>query len=244
MKRLFSFAVLTLALVVGAHAQYRPSGPPASVTSTQPAPVTGAPVFEPGPTVTSGSFSPQFPPTIRARSHRGHGGNHGGIGGNHGGIDGTNGRFGTQFVPAWAGGGFIPVPVPVDANGNPIQVTDQSAMQDDEGAEEDGPAYTVFERRSYSAVPLTDYADMRAVRPAQISTTQRTDVPVEDQPPTVLIFRDGHQLEITNYAIQSGTLFNLSDSGPRKIALADLDVDRTIKANDARGVDFTLPTAR
>src|ERR1700749_2192143 len=109
MKRLLSFAVLTLALVVAAQAQYRPSGPPASVTSTQSNVAPGSQIFAPGPSVTSGSFSPSFQPGVRVR----HRGNRRGFGG----INGNNGRFGTQFAPGWASGGFIPVPVPVDANG-------------------------------------------------------------------------------------------------------------------------------
>jgi hypothetical protein len=234
MKRLLCFAVLALALIVTAQAQYRPSGPPASVTSSQPNPLTGAPLATPGASVTSGRFSPVFPPTVRVphRNRRGNG----------------HGRFGTQFTPGWASEpGFVavPVPVPVDENGNPIAMTDPEAAAQAE--EDEAPAYTVFERRSRSAIPITDYSDIRASmrRPReQAAVEAQPEQAVPDQPATVLIFRDGRQLEITNYAIQSGTLFNLSDNGPRKIALADLDVDKTVKANDERGVDFTLPTAR
>jgi hypothetical protein len=131
--------------------------------------------------------------------------------------------------------------VPVDANGNPIdQVDAQGAAEE----EDEAPAYTVFEHRSRSAIPPVSYMDSRPSWAYSQQSAQQPEPAVPDQPATVLIFRDGHQLEITNYAIQSGTLFNLSDNGPRKIALADLDVDKTVKANDARGVDFTLPAAR
>jgi len=237
MKRLLGFAVLLLALAAVVQAQYRPSGPPASVTSVQPNPVNGAPVFGPGATVTSGSFSPAVP-TNRDRRHRHN--NNGGFG--NGGF-GRGGRFGTPFAPQWAYSPTlipVPVPVPVDANGNPLPDGSMDAESEDEA-----PAYTVFERRSRSAVPMSDYSDNRRAR----MTQPEPDAPQEtaaipEQPATVLVFRDGHQLEITNYAIQSGTLFNLSDKGPRKIALADLDVDRTVRANDERGVDFTVPAAR
>jgi hypothetical protein len=238
MKRLLSFAALTLALVIGAQAQYRPSGPPASVTSPT-NPVPGSQVFAPGPTVTSGSFSPVFQPGVRVHPRRHvHNGNGNGSFGS-----GSHSRFGTQFTPSWAYGGMVavpvPVPVPVDADGNPI---DQEAAQGSE--EDDRPAYTVFEHRNRSAVPMQDYADMRMTPRGMQAQDQPQPEPVSNQPATVLVFRDGHQLEVTNYAIQSGTLFNLSDAGPRKIALADLDVDKTVRANDQRGVDFTLPTAR
>ena len=58
--------------------------------------------------------------------------------------------------------------------------------------------------------------------------------------PTVLVFRDGHQQEVTNYAIMGQTVY-VFDSRTQKIALTDLDVAATIKVNDDRGVDFHLP---
>ena len=235
MKRLLSFAIITLALIVAAPAQYRPSGPAPSVTSNQQNAVPGSPVFSgPGASVTSGSFSPVFPSHLGVRSRRR---THGGFGHGQG-----QGRFTTPFAPSWAyAPTFVPVPVPVDVTGNPVE-----AMPEDAEAEDEAPAYTVFERRSRSAIPPPGYNIERSTRgyDGQSATESRPEPTVPDQPATLLIFRDGHQLEITNYAIQSGTLFNLSDKGPRKIALADLDVDKTMKANDERGVDFTLPATR
>lgn len=63
------------------------------------------------------------------------------------------------------------------------------------------------------------------------------------QPSTVLVFKDGHQSEIQNYAIVGDTLFDLADNRARKILLADLDLPATHKANSDRGVDFQLPVA-
>jgi hypothetical protein len=57
----------------------------------------------------------------------------------------------------------------------------------------------------------------------------------------VLVFKDGHQQEILNYAIVGGTLYDLSDGQSRKIALAQLDLPATVKQNDGRGIDFELP---
>jgi hypothetical protein len=67
--------------------------------------------------------------------------------------------------------------------------------------------------------------------------------PVADQPRTVLVFKDGHQQEISNYAIVAGTLYDLSDGRSRKIALPQLDLQATVKQNDGRGIDFELPAA-
>jgi hypothetical protein len=61
--------------------------------------------------------------------------------------------------------------------------------------------------------------------------------------PTLLIFRDGHKQEVSNYAIMGQTLY-VFDVRTQKIALGDLDVPATIKVNDDRGVEFHLPNAK
>ena len=58
--------------------------------------------------------------------------------------------------------------------------------------------------------------------------------------PTVLVFRDGHKQEVNNYAIMGQTVY-VFDTRTQKIALGDLDVPATIKANDDRGIAFQLP---
>lgn len=61
------------------------------------------------------------------------------------------------------------------------------------------------------------------------------------QPETVLVFKDGHQQEIENYAIVGDTLWDLTGERRHKIALSDLNLDATVKANDDRGIDFAVP---
>ena len=59
---------------------------------------------------------------------------------------------------------------------------------------------------------------------------------------TALVFLDQHVEEIKNYAIAAGTLWVLNDhQAGKKIPLAQLDLDATIKMNDDRGVDFQVP---
>jgi hypothetical protein len=65
--------------------------------------------------------------------------------------------------------------------------------------------------------------------------------PVAAQPPTVLVFKDGHKFEVQNYAIVGDTLFEFSDGRTHKIQLAVLDLPATQKANEDQGVDFQLP---
>src|SRR5580704_8027741 len=57
---------------------------------------------------------------------------------------------------------------------------------------------------------------------------------------TVLVFRDGHKQEVSNYAIMGQTVY-VFDNRTQKIALTDLDVAATVKLNDDRGVDFHVP---
>ena len=67
------------------------------------------------------------------------------------------------------------------------------------------------------------------------------DEHAKNDPATVLVFRDQHQREIHNYAIVDGLLYNLTPQRTEKIALAILDIPATIKANEDRGVEFSLP---
>ena len=76
------------------------------------------------------------------------------------------------------------------------------------------------------------------------ASTAPAAIPVEpaiEQPSTLLVFKDGHQSEVQNYAIFGDTLFNLSDDRSFRILIADLDLTATRKANLDRGIDFQLP---
>ena len=59
--------------------------------------------------------------------------------------------------------------------------------------------------------------------------------------PTVLVFKDGHQLEVSNYAIVGSTLFDLTPGHARRVALADLNLDSTRQKNEENGIVFELP---
>ena len=74
-------------------------------------------------------------------------------------------------------------------------------------------------------------------RPAYDSATQ----PQEPVPATVLVFRDQHREEVSNYAIVGQTLWSFSGQRTKKIPLAGLDIAATEKANDDRGVTFRAP---
>lgn len=65
----------------------------------------------------------------------------------------------------------------------------------------------------------------------------------DDKPgdPTELVFRNGKHEQVNSYAIMGDAIY-IFDQGRKKIALTELDVPATIKANDDRGVQFRLPT--
>ena len=57
----------------------------------------------------------------------------------------------------------------------------------------------------------------------------------------MLVFKDGHEQQVVNYAIVGSTLYDLSEGRTRKVALTELDLAATVKQNDQRGIDFQLP---
>jgi hypothetical protein len=105
----------------------------------------------------------------------------------------------------------------------------------------DDPAYDSRATRDYDdrQVLNDDYrTELNTSRQLQ---PQPASDPVTAQPSTVLIFKDGHRQEISNYAIVGATLYDLSDGRSKKVELADLDLTATTKENDQRGVEFQLP---
>jgi hypothetical protein len=147
----------------------------------------------------------------------------------------------TGFVPFYA----VPyTPVIV------VQSPDEEPAEDDYSG---GP--TIFDRRgsgrtsrdSYDSRYEDRYADRgrrderesQPAAPEQVA--QPTPTPVADQPPTVLVFKDGHQLEVQNYAVIGDQLYDLTPGHRRKIAVSELDLTATATQNDDRGIDFELP---
>jgi hypothetical protein len=61
---------------------------------------------------------------------------------------------------------------------------------------------------------------------------------------TVLVFRDGHKIEATNYAIVGQSLWIYTDQDSKKVPLSDLDVTATKNANSDRGIIFQVPPTK
>jgi len=67
-------------------------------------------------------------------------------------------------------------------------------------------------------------------------------------PPAILIFRDGHHEEISDYVIARGVLYARADYAltglsTRNIELAKLDLAATLKINQENGSRFVLPNS-
>ena len=109
---------------------------------------------------------------------------------------------------------------------NEQQLAESRMRQEEADAERDEHSYAP---RSYS----------RNTRPEN-DEQQSSAAPS----PTVLIFRDRHQKEVSNYAIVGQNLLDLTPQHHEKIPLANLDLPATTKANDDRGVTFRVPGAQ
>ncbi len=91
------------------------------------------------------------------------------------------------------------------------------------------------------AAPGSAYAPPQ-YPPAANAPPEQPSAP-ENITPTVLVFKDGHEQEVRNYAIVGQTLYILESFSAKKVPLADLDLKATVQANDERGVEFVLPAA-
>jgi hypothetical protein len=93
---------------------------------------------------------------------------------------------------------------------------------------------------------VTDPSPVRSGR--QFGSSMHT-VTAPELPPAVLVFRDGHNEEASDYTIADGILYTSGDpysggSWNRKIALSSLNLPETIATNKSRGVKFQLPSSR
>jgi hypothetical protein len=151
--------------------------------------------------------------------------------GSHAGNPNHHRRDRNLVGPAWYA---VPVPYAVDN-----QVSDDDPDYDPN--EQGGP--TVFDRRGSGArsyVPPVE--DAPPAHPAADPGAMAAD-PEPSQPATTLIFKDGHTIEVGNYAIVGATLFDLTPGHSRRVELAALDLDATHKANEDHGVVFQLPVS-
>lgn len=76
--------------------------------------------------------------------------------------------------------------------------------------------------------------------PAAQPAEPENQAPPAEQPLTLLVYRDGRQAEIRNYAVVGQTLWIFTEQRAQKVALDSVDLDATRKANLDRGVEFPV----
>lgn len=137
---------------------------------------------------------------------------------------------------------YVPYAVPVVIEPEEPQPS-MEALTGDSSAEGLAlpPAYTVFENRPTTAVKPSALPPIDESRVYHPGMTEPSETETAKQPPVVLIYKDGHQSEVQNYAIVGKYLYDISGFSSRKVLLSDLDLPATIKANDERGTEFALP---
>lgn len=122
----------------------------------------------------------------------------------------------------------------------PYYVEDPDTSASDVPDEPYNGGPTIFDRRG--AGQLAPYQVSQSSAPAVPSQlAQAASEPAADQPQTILVFKDGHQVEVSNYAIVGSTLYDLTPGHARRVPLADLNLAATSEQNDSQGIDFQLP---
>lgn len=251
---LFSFS----AFVPAIHAQHmHQPGVPASVTSHGFGGHFGSAPGVPASVTSHGSFAPnRFSPNRFApnRPVRGSFGCCGPVVRRHPGTARFERRSRRAFFPGTVVYGVPYYPYGYDDwndyadappdNQGPYNSEYGSAYGDQGYGDQYNSGPTVFDRSGPSpeySVPADRAEEQPPAPPSQENTAQSNPQPEPLQPATVLVFKDGHQVEVSNYAIVGNTIFDFTPGHARRVALSELNVQATQKQNDDRGVDFRLP---
>jgi hypothetical protein len=228
----FALGLAVIALTISVPAPAQINGPPASVTSTgfgghfdrAPGPKASVTSLGPNgaqpnnqfPTPPTCCINPLFPSQPLPPANRPH-------------HPHRNSSWVTPIYVPYYSPAYVaepeadPSPDPVDERGGP----------------------TIFDRRGNGQArrPAASQYASRRDSAASSSSAPADAAPAEDQPQTLLIYKDGHQDEVQNYAVVGDMLYDLTPGRHRKIALADLDLKATAQQNDDAGINFQVPVS-
>ena len=112
-----------------------------------------------------------------------------------------------------------------------------------------GDRYVRSGGQKSSAYP--DYSEAPAsagINKPAIRSSSATQAPQLELPPAVLVYRDGHREEVSDYVIANGNLYargNYWHDGfwTKTVQLSALDLPSTLRANSDSGVKFVLPSS-
>lgn len=222
---LFAALAVSAALIATGHAQV--NAPPASVTS----PGFGGHAINGAPASVTSLGPNGYAPSSHVTFSGGSASPTAGNGNQHHRRD--QGGQNDRYIGEW-----YAVPYAIDLA--PAQDVTE-AGDDDDPEYQGGP--TIFDRRGSGEAsyipPVKDVPHPHAQAARDDEAAQQTP-----QVQTSLVFKDGHDIEVGNYAIVGDTLFDLTPGHARRVAIADLDLDATRKRNDDRGVMFELPSVQ
>ncbi|HKT11260.1 MAG TPA: hypothetical protein VJW77_05475 [Terriglobia bacterium] len=66
----------------------------------------------------------------------------------------------------------------------------------------------------------------------------------QEFPATVFVFRDGHEMEVRDYAVFGDTLWVFSEQAARKFPMSDFDIAASRQVNEEHGVEFPVSRPR
>lgn len=115
----------------------------------------------------------------------------------------------------------------------------------------EGDHYVRYGGVPRSAEPASMRLGISTLDATSRPATTQSQTAQHDLPPTVLVFHDGHRVEVADYAIVGRTIYAhragaSSDDenagyGLNNIQVSALDISSTVKANRENGVSFVLP---
>jgi hypothetical protein len=111
-----------------------------------------------------------------------------------------------------------------------------------------GDRYVRLSGEETSETEMIDSVATKLRRQDRSAAAATQPATASESAPAVLVFRDGHREEVSNYTITDGILYTAGDpysgeSWSRKIELSSLNLLETVKSNHSRGIIFHLPSA-
>jgi len=108
-----------------------------------------------------------------------------------------------------------------------------------------GDKYVRISGQREVATNPVDYADPASSAHTAGNQVRRAQIEIA---PVVLIFRDGHREQVTDYVIANGTLYARGDYWrdgywTKTVQLSVLDIPATLRTNSQAGVNFVLPSS-
>lgn len=112
------------------------------------------------------------------------------------------------------------------------------------------PLLIELQRDRYVRLSAETESPAEALPPRTLRAEKASPVSRSSEAPrkAVLVFRDGHQEEVSGYTISDGFLYASAADYPagtwtRKIQLGSLELSETVRSNATRGITFRLPNA-